>query len=190
MLNIIPQPRKVELKSGNVVINNLFSNADLFMEQQDDRMNHLLQKSFENMTVECNVNKEQQGFCLVLGSDRKVHIDEEVYKDLRNQQEGYLLRIREQDIIIFSYYAQGLFYGIQTLIQIHDNYSEIQELDIIDWPDIEKRCMYYDLRQSFPKFERLVSYIEDMGRYKANALIIEYEDKFPFKKYDFLRHPE
>jgi hypothetical protein len=55
-------------------------------------------------------------------------------------------------------------------------------VDILDYPDTPVRMMNYDFRQTFSKPERLVEYIAKLAELKANALLIEYEDKFPFER--------
>lgn len=118
------------------------------------------------------------------------NIPENIMELLKNKNDAYYLRLDKNEGIIYSETERGLFYGKKTLKQILENHFPVPCCEIVDWCDIEKRIMYYDLRQTFPKYELLIEYIKQMADFKANALIIEYEDKFPFKKYPFLCHKE
>ena len=93
-------------------------------------------------------------------------------------REGYLLSIREENMWLSAQDARGLFYGMQTLNQWLEMPNP-PALEICDWPDLELRSDYLDMRGIFPKVENLISYIEEMARYKLNTLVIEYEDKLP-----------
>lgn len=109
---------------------------------------------------------------------------------MKDKNDAYYLRLDKNEGVIYSESERGLFYGQKTLKQILENHYPVPCCEIVDWCDIEKRVMYYDLRQTFPKFELLIKYIRQMAEFKANALIVEYEDKFPFEKYPFLCHNE
>ncbi|WP_168735452.1 family 20 glycosylhydrolase [Cohnella fermenti] len=108
--------------------------------------------------------------------------------------QGYRLSLRGRTATIASGDAAGLFYGIQTLRQLLAGLEPgacLEAANVVDWPDVPLRCMNYDLRQTFSKPELLVDYIETMASFKANALLIEYEDKFPFAEEPqrAFRHP-
>ncbi|WP_168119549.1 family 20 glycosylhydrolase [Paenibacillus sp. HB172176] len=122
--------------------------------------------------------------------------------------EGYCMKVRSNGIWLVSGEAAGLFYGMQTLKQLFDQAQlsygvqlpENAQLptqapflpacDVEDWPDVPLRVMNYDFRQTFSKPEKLIEYLDDFAALKTNALLIEYEDKFPFERNREFRHPE
>ncbi|MBB6635012.1 family 20 glycosylhydrolase [Cohnella thailandensis] len=108
--------------------------------------------------------------------------------------QGYCLTARGTSVWIRANDAAGLFYGLQTLRQLLDGLDSgdsMEAASLADWPDVPLRCMNYDLRQTFSKPELLIDYVEKMASFKANALLIEYEDKFPFEREPqrAFRHP-
>lgn len=104
------------------------------------------------------------------------------------RQEGYMLSVSEKGIVVQASSAAGLFYGMQTLAQARQQQEELPGMVIEDWPDFELRSAHYDLRQTHPPFEQLLSYIPVLASYKYNMLMIEYEDKFPFETHSNLRN--
>ncbi|GBG11145.1 hypothetical protein PAT3040_05933 [Paenibacillus agaridevorans] len=106
------------------------------------------------------------------------------------RKEGYSLRIGVDGAIIRAADAPHLYYGLQTFRQMMEQGNPVPSALIEDWPDTAIRCMNYDLRQTYSKPERLVSYLAEFARFKINAVLIEYEDKFPFETYPHLVHPK
>lgn len=183
-MKLIPQPKQIQ-NSGAVFNIGGALNATLSMKTADDRITHLLEKVLPNAKLEALSHGES--FSLSIGTCAKE--DSAARELLRDKKEGYFLKVEESGIYAFSWFAEGLFYAIQTLRQVLES-NKAKCCTITDWPDVEGRAMYYDLRQTFPKFELLLKYIEEMAQFKSNAVIIEYEDKLPFRKYTFLRHKQ
>jgi hypothetical protein len=101
-------------------------------------------------------------------------------------EQGYRLKMAGESICLVAHDAAGLFYGLQTVKQRLDCRSsepEMHGVDILDYPDTPIRMMNYDFRQTFSKPHRLIAYIAKLAELKANALLIEYEDKFPFESH-------
>jgi len=115
--------------------------------------------------------------------------DEEVI-ELAGRKEGYRLTVDGSEAFIRALDAVGLFYGLQTLLQLAEQEAELPALTILDYPDTACRCMNYDLRQTHSMTDKLIAYFADFARYKINAVLIEYEDKFPFDSYPELVHPK
>lgn len=185
-MNIIPSPKTIE-KTEEKFCNRSFSSCRLCMPAEDDRIDYLLNRIWKNIQIEKSAS--DKGYSLTLGNN-KYDIQEKYKSLISDKKQGYYIKLAKNDVFVYSFSVEGLFYGIQTLKQIIENNDDINACDIVDYPDIEDRGMYLDLRQNFPKFELLLSYFEMMAEFKTNKLIVEYEDKFPFEKYTFLRHNE
>jgi len=50
--------------------------------------------------------------------------------------------------------------------------------------------VHLDLKYTMPKKEYLLDWLRRLPGYGINAILLEYEDKFPFEKYPFLRAPD
>ncbi|WP_256984443.1 MULTISPECIES: glycoside hydrolase family 3 N-terminal domain-containing protein [Paenibacillus] len=103
--------------------------------------------------------------------------------------QGYKLEVSNGRAEVYALDAAGLFYGLQTLVQLRGPDGVIPAVCITDWPDTPLRAMNFDLRQTFSKPELLTEYLAEFARYKTNAILIEYEDKFPFRTYPEFTHP-
>ena len=83
--------------------------------------------------------------------------------------EAYRLSITPSGIRIAASSGQGIFYGLQTLIQIHDIYGDtVPCLEIKDSPYLGYRGIHLDVsRHFFPK-EYILRQLDMMARYKIN----------------------
>lgn len=102
--------------------------------------------------------------------------------------QGYLLETFADSVVIRAATAQGLFYGVQTLVQLIQPARggwAVQGMKIADWPDIPQRAIHYDTKHFQEKADYVRNYIRTLARYKVNMLIWEWEDKFAYES-----HPE
>lgn len=97
---------------------------------------------------------------------------------------GYRLTVSAQQILIEGASAPGVHYGVQTLRQLLSQSTGglVPCLHIEDWPDFEKRGIYYDVcRGRVPKLERLKELAEHLSRHKINELQLYMEHTFRFR---------
>ncbi|GAH40161.1 unnamed protein product, partial [marine sediment metagenome] len=105
------------------------------------------------------------------------------YKD-----QGYILISTDFKLIIEANLAQGLFYGVQTLIQLlnssQDKFS-INNIKILDFPALQIRGVSDDIsRGQTPKIENLKKFIKNLSHFKINQYYLAYmQDIFRFKNY-------
>jgi hexosaminidase len=100
--------------------------------------------------------------------------------------EAYSLEIRDKQVIIRSKEQAGLFYGIQTLMQLledsQDQQREIPACIISDFPEIAYRAIHIDLKHHLDIGKYYYDLIDRLSRIKINAIIIEFEDKLRYRK--------
>ncbi|MFT4092217.1 MAG: family 20 glycosylhydrolase [Niabella sp.] len=95
--------------------------------------------------------------------------------------EGYVLNITPNRIIITANQPAGLFYGLQSLLQLLPPQIESKEpvsgvewklpvVNIIDYPRVGWRGLMFDVSRHFFTKEEVERYIDDMARYKFNML--------------------
>lgn len=85
-------------------------------------------------------------------------------------KEGYTLSVNNTGITINANSGAGLFYGIQTLMQlIPESAKSIPFIDITDYPRFSHRGLHLDVgRHMFPP-EFIKKYIDLMARHKMNT---------------------
>jgi hexosaminidase len=102
-------------------------------------------------------------------------------------KEGYNLSVTPVNIIIKANNAAGLFYGVQTLIQLFPKEIESKSLapniewkapcvEITDYPRFGWRGLMFDVARHFFTKEDVEKYIDEMVRYKYNLLHLHLTD--------------
>lgn len=102
-------------------------------------------------------------------------------------KEGYQLSVSPKQIIIKANKAAGLFYGVQTLLQLFPKEIESDTLvknvkwqlpcvQITDYPRFGWRGLMLDVSRHFFSKEDVKKYIDDMVRYKFNLLHMHLTD--------------
>ncbi len=106
--------------------------------------------------------------------------------ELPEAEEGYLLRITAGGLALAARSAHGLFNGLQTLRQAATQCGGALPAGTIrDWPALALRGIHLDLKGSMAPASYWQEAIRLLSQFKINAVLIEYEDKFPFAA-----HPE
>ena len=106
--------------------------------------------------------------------------------DLPASDEGYSLRVTAEELSLVARTAHGLFNGLQTLRQaVTQSGSMLPAMTIRDWPALTMRGIHLDLKGAMAPFSYWQEAIRLLSQFKINAVLIEYEDKFPF-----VGHPE
>ncbi|MEK8126697.1 DUF4838 domain-containing protein [Paenibacillus filicis] len=199
MIAFIPQVKQLSFLPGDSFHLPQEPRVTLMMERADPRLELHCRRLFPGLVFSEKLGGE--GYAIRIDSvdrdqedsaARQDHagIMEETARLLSGKREGYHLQADGTGIIIQALDSAGLFYGLQTLLQLVELYEAIPAVEIVDWPDTALRCMNYDLRQTYSKPELLHAYLADAARYKINSVLIEYEDKFPFEAYPDLAHPK
>jgi len=181
---IIPEPKKICINAGKFRISKKtrIEIAGRVKEGELRRIALFLgRKIEERLKVKLNTTpKKQQKQSIKLTITNSVKL-----KDLG--PEGYRLQINTEGVSILSTTPQGIFYGIQTLLQIiQAKGSTIPCLEIEDWPSLPLRGIHIDLKYQMPKFQYLLEIIDTLSYYKINCVLLEYENKFPFKSHPLL----
>ena len=101
--------------------------------------------------------------------------------------EGYHLQVTPQQIVITANKPAGIFYGVQTLIQLLPKEIESKEevagikwqvpcVNITDYPRLGWRGLMFDVARHFFTKDEVKQYIDAMVRYKYNILHLHLTD--------------
>lgn len=152
----------------------------------------------ENITVETPLNKElettinflKERFTVPTGSKVSVvqsHAEPTIRLVLNKAanktlgKEGYQLSITQKQILITANEPAGLFYGVQTLVQLFPKEIESKALvsnikweapavEVLDYPRFGWRGLMFDVARHFFTKDEVKHFIDDMVRYKYNIL--------------------
>ena len=101
--------------------------------------------------------------------------------------EGYVLTTTKQGVTIEATSGAGLFYGVQTLLQMTREANKVALGRIVDEPRFEYRGMMLDVSRHFFGLDFVKKQIDAMAYYKLNRLHIHLTDaagwRIEIKKY-------
>lgn len=161
---LIPQPKNIENAKENFVLN-------------DKTVIHIKNtSSFEAHFLKENI-KIQTGLDLkitdVFTTKNVIYLQLKTPDSTHFNKEQYELIVSKNDIIITAFDIQGLFYGIQTLLQLipfETNKSiRIRGLTIHDAPKFAWRGMHLDVGRHFFSVDFIKKYIDYIAMYKMNT---------------------
>jgi hexosaminidase len=155
ILPIIPQPVSVSVFNEKISLNE----GVLIQATSEDekKVSLLLQEFLTSKNITGGTTDSQTKITLSTVSDTSL------------RDEGYKLTIGEKEIVIQAQKGSGLFYGMQTLIQLIGAYGkEIPQAEIIDYPRFSYRGLHLDVgRHMFPA-EFIKKYIDLLAHHKYN----------------------
>lgn len=102
-------------------------------------------------------------------------------------KEGYLLNVTAKDVTVTAGNAAGLFYGMQTLLQLFPPEIEsrkqitksswiLPQVQITDSPRFAWRGLMLDVARHFFNKDEIRHFIDDMAKYKFNILHLHLTD--------------
>jgi len=107
--------------------------------------------------------------------------------DAKIGKEGYTLSVTPAKIIIRANQPAGLFYGVQSLVQLFPKEIEsatratnvkwtVPCVEVTDYPRFGWRGLMFDVSRHFFTKQEVKQYIDDMVRYKFNLLHLHLTD--------------
>jgi len=173
---IIPEPVSVQRQSGSFALKNGLS---VGLPSQDSEC----QRTAEYLTKRIAT---ASGFTFDIGPFNKttsirLRLLSSKSKDAEIGKEGYLLNVYPDSVAILANEPAGLFYGVQTFLQLLPKEIESKKLmtgvswnvpciKIKDYPRFEWRGLMFDVARHFFTKEQVKQFIDEMVRYKYNRL--------------------
>ncbi len=98
--------------------------------------------------------------------------------------EAYRIELGEQGIRITANSDAGLFYGAETLVQLLTQRNGglwLPAGEIVDWPDLQLRALYWDDAHHLERLDALKHAIREAAFFKINGFILKLDGHFQFK---------
>ena len=175
-LSIIPVPLASEIVGGAFTVN---EHTQLWIEAPEaDKQ--ILQGFLEASPLKLVVASEAPGANAIVLKQ---------VAELPNVKsaEGYVLTTTKQGVTIEATSGAGLFYGVQTLLQMTREANKVAMGTITDEPRFEYRGMMLDVSRHFFGLDFVKKQIDAMAYYKLNRLHIHLTDaagwRIEIKKY-------
>jgi hexosaminidase len=99
-------------------------------------------------------------------------------------EQAYKLSLSPDSISITANALTGLFYGVQTLVQLLKSQGGgfwLPEGQIEDWPDLSLRIIYWDDAHHLEHMDVLKAALRQAAFYKINGFSIKLEGHFQYK---------
>ncbi len=164
-INIIPEPVKMVVYKGSFTIGNntsiYFDSKNPLLAKHADYFTNVV-NSVSGFKLNISKNKAQSQVRLLISSDKLIG------------EEGYHLTIDVKGITISANTDKGVFYGLQSLLQLMPAYRtnavlQLPLLKVTDYPRFKWRGMMLDVSRHFFSTEAVKSYIDLMAMYKMNV---------------------
>jgi len=179
--SLIPAPQKVELGQADVVIDRSWrveprlEAGNISLRWLNEWAEKLHRVKFEGTGSGRIVLQVVPG--TVKGTD-----------DPALNRQGYRLSISKDLVEITGNADEGLFYGVQSFLQLLRRNSSgeltLPEGVITDWPDLQLRFVHWDTKHHQKRPETLKRLMDWLAFFKVNCIGFEIEDK-----YEYPRHP-
>lgn len=163
-VQIIPQPNKVEIGKGHFQWNKkttiIVTNDNKEIKQIADYLSQVL-SNVTNTVVEIKKGDINSSNALIL------HLGK------GDDKESYALDIDKNRIVIEAPQPAGIFYGVQSLLQmipIEGGQFSVQSVKITDSPRFAYRGMHLDVSRHFFTKDEVKKYIDLLAMYKFNYL--------------------
>jgi hexosaminidase len=176
-INIIPEP--VDLVKGKgtyALINNTIIDAAPELQNVAEYLISKV-KPATGFEFQISPNSAEAAISLMVNQTKDDEIGEE----------GYKLEINNQKVQISANSPAGLFYGVQTLLQLLPKEIESKTLvqgaqwilpavSVTDYPRFGWRGLMLDVSRHFFSKEYVLDYIDQMARYKYNRFHMHLTD--------------
>lgn len=173
-IHIIPQPVKIEKLTGSYI----FSSQSYFSISPDQSELKEMLELFTGLYAPDRLGIKPEN------KPGKQSIRLELLSQIDNAlgEEGYRLNVDPKGIRLEANKETGIFYGLQTLIQLlPSTYNgtdqiEIPGVSILDYPRFQWRGLLLDVSRHFFSKEFVMRYIDQMVKYKYNVLQLHLTD--------------
>ncbi len=197
---LIPQPRYIKVDNiqnlkiteQSRIITDLESDQFFIIEQfHDNLINSGLKTKLE--VRETNDVNDFPNLESILEYEES-HFPENLFNKVKNEEnfinQGYIIVCTESEILLDARSHQGLFYGIQTFLQIiNSSFDKLSfnKVRVLDFPALKIRGVSDDIsRGQAATLDNLKKFIKELSHYKINQYYLAYmQDMFKFTK-----HPE
>jgi hexosaminidase len=166
-VNIIPAPVELKMNTGNFSFNHSTQIIAAESAMHEAKMfNFYLKKLYGYaLPVKSKLGNSKSGNVIILELTKST-----------DRKDAYNMAVESNKILIRSSGNEGLFYGIQTLLQLlPENKTEIAEqpyeipqLSIKDYPRFQYRGMHLDVGRHFFGVDFIKKYIDYLAYYKFN----------------------
>ncbi|WP_034042993.1 glycoside hydrolase family 20 zincin-like fold domain-containing protein [Wocania ichthyoenteri] len=185
---IYPSPQMVDLEKENIILDNSWSISGKKLPTNKTTTS-LVQRAKELYDITFSEIASTKQIILRIRNDAVTGIS-----NMDSSDQAYKITIKPDIILIEGNEERGLFYGVQSLLQLAKplvrNKLQLPVGTITDWPDLELRFIHWDTKHHRDKVETLKRYIDWSAYFKINAIAFEIEDKYEYPTHPIIGSPD
>lgn len=191
---VVPEPQKVALKAGDLTFDvGWHLDLDSSVPSTDVAVESLTDDLWERFRVKLGSGRavgHQLSLRIRPGSVQPGPVVGENKQAIAD--DAYRITLTPASIQIEANAKPGLFYGVETLVQllkVDGNSLRLPEGSIEDWPDLHLRHIYWDDAHHLEHLSELQRAIRQAAFYKINGFTVKLEGHFQFKSAPALVEP-
>ncbi len=168
-IQLIPQPVEIQPMKGVFVLSKTASIG--YAQPESQRVADMLVQKLNAPTG--------LGLKAAQSTAAAIQLQLNASPDPRLGSEGYTLEVTSKRILLTANQQAGLFYGMQTLLQLFPKEIEsptpataawqVPAVQIIDYPRFQWRGTMLDVSRHFFSKQDVMTYIDQLARYKMNT---------------------
>ena len=189
---VIPEPQKIQLGPGDIAFG---PGWRVELDSGVASNSVALESLREHLATRFHLHLGTDGSRVVrlAIAPGSVQVGEAVDRDREIlAQQAYQIDVASGAITIRANADQGLFYGVQTLVQLlkpGPGGLRLPEGRITDWPDVQMRNIYWDDAHHLDRMDTLKDVLRQAAFFKANGFALKLEGHFQFKSAPALVEP-
>ena len=181
---VMPEPQRVELKGGDFTFDSGWRiEAGQGVEASDVAIETLREPLARRYQLTLSTGGRGKPITLVVHPG-SVSIGEATDTDKAAlEEQAYRLELSPQGIRIAANASAGLFYGAETLVELVKRARGrlwLPEGEIVDWPDVRLRELFWDQLRHLDHFDVMKQAIRRAAFFKANALTLRLNEHFAY----------
>lgn len=181
---VLPEPQKVTLQGSDFRFGDGWSVQHKGIGADDSAVTSL-DEGLKSRYKIASSRTARGGTVTLLLNPGSVTIGEALDPDKQAiAEQAYQIELHPANVTITANAAPGLFYGVQTLLQLikpRDGGFWLPEGQIVDWPDLRMRQMYWDDAHHLERPEAMRDAIRKAAFYKINGFVLKLEGHFQFR---------
>ncbi len=188
--SVVPSPQKVLLKEGEVSLDASWNYDGGRLPENHIALRTLLRdlKEFHSLELgKAGAKTAKKILLRVAEGTVKTGAAAEI------DHQAYRLTVSSDAVQITGNSDQGLFYGVQTFLQLlktgRGGNLLLPYCTLEDWPCTQLRFLHWDTKHHQDRMETLKRYLDWSARFKVNMIGFELEDKFEYPSHPVIGAP-
>ena len=183
---VIPEPQRVMLGSADFSFDGSWRlQLDPHLAANDVSLETLHDELFNRFHLSLSGSGEQSGVLSLEFAPGSVKVRKGAEaENAAAEDEAYRIELHPGTIRLKANTPTGLFYGVETLIQMmRSNLGTLwlPEGTIEDWPDLQLRHIYWDDNHHLEHVDELKRDLRQAAFYKINGFVIKLNGHFQYK---------